>query len=58
MDRAEPFVVQDDAQPPSAMLRGGFYGGHPRTVRIWYRNQNHPQLREPFIGFRVARTCP
>jgi eukaryotic-like serine/threonine-protein kinase len=58
VDRAEPFVVEDDTQPPTAMLRGGFYGGHPRTVRTWYRNQNHPQLREPFIGFRLARTCP
>ncbi|WP_210420449.1 bifunctional serine/threonine-protein kinase/formylglycine-generating enzyme family protein [Aquisphaera giovannonii] len=58
VDRAEPCVIADPADPPMAMLRGGYYGGHTRTVRTRYRNQNRPSLQEPFIGFRIARTCP
>ena len=40
------------------VLRGGAWVSHPRDCRSAYRNDNFPDLREYYNGFRVVCSAP
>ncbi|MDZ7305033.1 MAG: SUMF1/EgtB/PvdO family nonheme iron enzyme [candidate division KSB1 bacterium] len=45
-----------DSARVARVVRGGAWNSYPRRVACAYRNSNHPDVRNYYLGFRVART--
>jgi len=63
-DWHEPFDSEDQIDPSgpkdggNRVLRGGSFGGDPRSARVANRGRSVPGGRYADVGFRIARSCP
>lgn len=53
-----PIDPKEEEPDSERVLRGGSWDHHPVELRASVRYNNHPGVRDDFIGFRVCRASP